>query len=115
MAAAAGSMFMYGQGGSTTLPIIGTTVSAPVGVGVSCGLGSLASDLTQDMLQTQALAQTPAAKLVVGLGVAGLSSGYLLDGQTPGTFWENAALGALSYAAGDYATSKIYTSPGRIF
>lgn len=110
-----GSLMMYGDGGYRPLPLIGTPVPSAVAVGGSCALGSVASDVVQNFAESMAMAQTPVARTVVGLGAAGLTSGYLMQGETPGSFWENAALGAAAYTAGDYVTSKVYQSPGRLF
>lgn len=115
VAGAIGSTFMYGSGGTVGLPIIGTPVPAPVAHGVSIAAGSIAADVAQDLMNNNAIGQSGAVKLAVSLGVSGGVSGYLLQGETPGSFYENAALGALSYAAGDFVTAKYYKSPGRVF
>ena len=110
-------MATWGDGGSRPLPVLGTPVPSSVFVGAACGVGSVASDVVQNITAdyTPSIGSNPTTRKVVGLATAGLVSGWVMQNETPGSFTENAIVGALAYAAGDWTTAKVYTSPGRIF
>lgn len=91
---------------------------APVAVGAAVAASSVAADISRNYVLPWIPGNEKFATMegtALGLGVAGVSSALLM-GSTGSAqpFLYRAAVGAGSYAAGDYIHSKLFTTESRL-
>jgi hypothetical protein len=108
------SSVVFGENG--TSDAFGVTMPVSAAIGVANGLSSLAADLSHEYVLPELPQNAKYATLestVLGLGVAGGSTAYILNRENlGGASTMNAfVLGAASYAAGDYIDNKFFQSP----
>lgn len=112
--AVAGILTKYAIGEVSDVNYYGVPLSAPMAVSLGCGVGSVVSDLTHDMV-IKRLAITNqimnGATLAVQAGVGGLASASVLYfGGAPMSNMPIAfGVGAVSKLGGDYAQDKLFS------
>jgi hypothetical protein len=87
---------------------------APVAVGATVAASSVAADLTREYVLPRVPGNKRLATIegtAMGLGVAGLSTAFILGSAgSQQSFLYRGAIGAGSYAAGDYIHSKVFNN-----
>lgn len=104
---------MIGSGGVGRLPVIGIVVPLPIKLAVDEAVASYGADIALSVLDKFGLGAQAWARLAVSLGVSGAVFTYMSQ-PNPGVYWEEFAIGAVSYVIGDKVNSYVYSSPGKI-
>lgn len=115
--ATVGSLLM-GDSLSQSVNLGPLSIPAPLGVGASVAASSVAADISRNYILPSLPGNAKYADLegtALGLGIAGASSAYLLSSIGSRQPWLiRAAMGAGSYAAGDYVHGKLFTTTSRL-
>lgn len=110
---AALATFVFGEGANTPVPvpIVQTSISAPMMVGLSTAGGTVAADVLEKPI-SRALPSTSITCPAVRATISGATTAFLLSGSgaAPGTYLNAAVTGAVSDAAGTYGTNMMYNS-----
>lgn len=111
---AIGALASYVMGESSTMAVGSMIVPTPLVIGVSTGASSIVADYAGEMWypdtpESQRLMSISSG--AVGLGVAGASASLLLNQGFGDNSLNAFALGAASYAAGDWITNKFINPP----
>lgn len=110
---AALATFVFGEGANTPVPVpvVQTSISAPVMVGLATAGGTFAADVLEKPI-SRALPSTSYTCPAVRATVSGATTAFLLagSGAEPGSQLNAAVTGAVSDAAGTYGTNMMYNS-----
>jgi hypothetical protein len=94
------------------------SVPAPLAVGAAVAASSVAADVSRNYILPHIPGNEKFATIegtALGLGVAGAASAYLMGASgSPQPILFRAAVGAGSYAAGDYIHGKVFTQAARL-
>jgi len=106
---------LYYGGRVGSVSVLGMNVPGSVGVGVACGVGSVAADVAHEYIPFTPIGHVGAS--AVELGAAGLATSYALEavGVNRGMTIEGAALGAGALVGGRWVIDYMGGSGGNLF